>query len=67
MATATLIQPAKALEALQTLEDLLESLGGIAPDRVRLHPSPGTATEADLIAFNDRKITICELVDGIFR
>jgi Uma2 family endonuclease len=65
MATATGTEPATALEALQTLEDLLESLGGIGPDRVRLHPSPGTATEADLIAFNDRKTTICELVDGI--
>ncbi len=27
-------------------------------------PPPGTATEADLIAVNDRKQGICELVDG---
>ena len=58
MATATMTLP-------ETVEELLEALGGISPGRVRLHPSPGTATEADLIAFNARKITLCELVDGV--
>jgi Uma2 family endonuclease len=61
----TIMATATKLEAFQTIEDLLEALGGIASSRVRLHPSPGTATEADLIAFNARKITICELVDGV--
>ena len=61
MATAT----PSTLEDVETLEDLLESLGGISPARVRLHPWPGTATEADLVAFNARKITLCELVDGV--
>jgi Uma2 family endonuclease len=55
---------APALRGYQTIEDMLEALGGIAPSRVLLHPSPGSATEADLVAFNDRKISICELVDG---
>lgn len=59
MATAT--TPA----ALVTIRDLLEHLGDIAPDRVRLRPFPGTATEADLIEANDRKETIYELVDGV--
>ena len=59
MATAAL------LEAFETFEDLLESLGGISPARVRLHPLPGTASEGDLIHFNERKSTICELVDGV--
>lgn len=49
----------------ETAEDLLEALGGISPARVRLYPSPGTATEADLIAFNSRRMTICELVHGV--
>jgi hypothetical protein len=31
--------------ALETLADLLDHLGGIAPERVRLHPAPGTARE----------------------
>ena len=59
MATAT--TPA----ALVTIRDLLEHLGDIAPDRVRLRPFPGTATEADLIEANDRKETIYELVGGV--
>ena len=50
--------------ALLTLDGLLEHFGGISPARVRLHPPPGTATEADLVEFNDRKLTLCELVDG---
>ena len=61
MATAT----ESALSDLLTLDDLLEHLGGIAPSRVRLRPYPGTATEADLIEANARKLTIYELVDGV--
>ena len=30
--------------AIETLAHLLEQLGGIAPDRVRFRPAPGTAT-----------------------
>ncbi len=59
MATATI------LEAFSTIENLLDALGGISPGRVRLHPPPGMATEADLIAFNARKETLCELVEGV--
>ncbi len=61
MATAT--EP--ALSGILTLEELLEHLGGIAPSRVRFRPTPGTATEADLIEANDRKLTLYELVDGV--
>ena len=53
------------LATIQTLDDLLEHLGGIAPARVRFRPLPGTATEADLIAVNDRKQGLYELVDGV--
>ena len=49
----------------ETAKDLLDALGGIAPARVRLHPFPGTATEADLILVNDRKMGLYELVDGV--
>ena len=59
MATAT------RLEEIQTLEDLLEALGGVAPTRVRFHPMPGTATGSDLIEINGRERGIFELVDGI--
>ena len=53
------------LATIQTLDDLLEHLGGIAPSRVRFRPLPGTATEADLIAANGRKLGIFELIDGV--
>ncbi|MDR3623286.1 MAG: Uma2 family endonuclease [Paludisphaera borealis] len=48
-----------------TAQDLLDSLGGIPPARVLMRPAPGTATEADLIAINQGKKVICELVDGV--
>ncbi len=43
----------------QTLADLLHALGDIAPERIRLHPPIGTATEDDLEGLRN-----CELVDG---
>jgi Uma2 family endonuclease len=51
----------------ETVADLLDRLGGIPPRRVRLHPTPGTATERDLIEFNEGKLkaAYCELVEGI--
>lgn len=50
----------------ETGADLLDFLGGIPPDRVRLTPSPGTATEADLIrASSGPEPWIVELMDGV--
>jgi len=51
--------------ALETLADLLDHLGGIAPERVRLHPAPGTATEEDVLNVHDQAGRLCELVDGV--
>ncbi len=48
-----------------TLAGLLDDLGDIAPARVRLHPAPGTATEADILRANDRYGSLYELVDGV--
>ena len=50
---------------IDTLADLLERLGGIAPDRVRFRPPPGTATEQDVIEIERRENRLCELVDGV--
>lgn len=50
---------------LGTVADLLKHLGDVPAHRVRLHPSPGTATEQDVIAAEgalDKRL--CELVDG---
>ena len=38
-----------------TVADLLEQLGNIPADRVRLRPPPGQATEADVLAEMTRK------------
>lgn len=47
-----------------TLADVLHELGDISPDRVRLIPSPGTATEKDLLRIGKSDGSIYELVDG---
>jgi Uma2 family endonuclease len=48
-----------------TVSDLLHQLGDIPPERVRLQPPPGTATEADVVAVLSREERLCELVDGV--
>ena len=50
---------------IETLADLLEQLGGIAPERVRFHPLPGTATEQDVLEVRARTGLLCELVHGV--
>lgn len=50
---------------IEDLEELLERLGGIPANRVRMHPAPGTATEADVVAaLEGPRKRLCELVDG---
>jgi Uma2 family endonuclease len=46
------------------IAELLERLGSIDAGRVRLVPPPGTATIADLVAANEARQGVCELVDG---
>jgi Uma2 family endonuclease len=48
----------------RTIADLLEQLGDIPADRVRWQPTPGTATERDVVDVHDRENRLCELVDG---
>jgi Uma2 family endonuclease len=55
------LQPNKIV----TLADLLARLGGVPLDRIRFHPAPGTAVEADVIALHDRENRLCELVEGV--
>lgn len=47
-----------------TVGDLLKRLGNIPARRVRLHPTPGMATENDVIKVLDRENRLCELVKG---
>ncbi|HTI50458.1 MAG TPA: Uma2 family endonuclease [Planctomycetaceae bacterium] len=48
-----------------TMADLLERLGGVSPSRVRMVPSPGCATEQDVIDIEVHENRLFELVDGI--
>ena len=50
---------------LRTLADLIKQLGDIPPERIRLRPPPGTATEQDVIDLEARENRLCELVDGV--
>jgi Uma2 family endonuclease len=50
---------------LETLADLLDRLGHVPPERVRLLPAPGTATVADVVDIERRENRLCELVDGV--
>jgi Uma2 family endonuclease len=51
-------------DSLETMDDLLERLGGISPRRVLLSPQPGKATEADLLRIMQKTDRLFELVDG---
>lgn len=51
--------------AIETIADLLARLGGIPPERIRFHPAPGTATEADVLRSVEVEKRLCELVDGV--
>jgi Uma2 family endonuclease len=53
-----------AFADVATIGDLLKRLGDIPAHRVRLHPTPGTATEKDLLQIVERGTGLCELVEG---
>ena len=48
----------------ETVQELVDQLGGIPLGRVLLRPTPGQATEEDLLDLIDRTKKLCELVDG---
>jgi Uma2 family endonuclease len=47
-----------------TVADALKQLGDIPPNRVRMNPLPGKATERDVLKILDHENRLCELVDG---
>ncbi len=49
----------------RTVAELIEQLGDIPPERIRMHPVPGTATEQDLLDADAHDGRPCELVDGV--
>lgn len=48
----------------ESMAERLQELGGIAAERVRATPAPGTARMDDLIRFNDHSKPLCELIDN---
>lgn len=56
--TTTLSKPRRVGE-------LLERLGRVPADRVRLDPAPGTATLGDVDYIRAQEGVLCELVDGV--
>ena len=47
-----------------TFVELQQQLGGVPAHRILLRPTPGTATEADVIRLLDQRGVRCELIDG---
>ena len=47
-----------------TMAERIAELGGIAAQRIRLEPAPGTATVEDLVHYNEAHSPPCELIDG---
>jgi Uma2 family endonuclease len=56
---------ATAPPTVVTLADLHERLGRVPLHRIRCHPAPGTATEADLLVCPNGEKHLFELVDGV--
>lgn len=71
MAAAILDKPRKKrsknpLADVTNLAELLDRLGNIPLERVRFHPTPGTATEEDVIrARESPERSLLELIDGV--
>jgi Uma2 family endonuclease len=50
----------------ETLAELFERIGDVPPERIRMKPLPGTATEEDVIAALEGPVKrLYELVDGV--
>ncbi len=60
MTTGALVSP-----AIETLADLHARLGHVPLQRIRCHPAPGTATEADVLVYPRGEKRLYELVDGV--
>ena len=49
----------------ETIADVLARLPEVPASRIRIRPTPGSATEQDVIEVHDREGRLCELVDGV--
>lgn len=53
------------LQIPMTVAELVQRLGNVPLERIRLHPPLGTATTQDLIQLNEQKHSLYELVEGV--
>jgi Uma2 family endonuclease len=61
-----MIQATKPVLDRVTFADVWERLGKVPANRILMHPPPGTATEADVVAVRESPSrAICELIDGV--
>lgn len=65
MATVLKMSRRKSPVSDETLADLVERLGGVPLERIRLHPWPGTATIDDVVRLQEKRGIQCELIDGV--
>jgi Uma2 family endonuclease len=66
MATVLPDYPAASFPtAYTTVQDVVAQLPGIAHARIRLLPTPGTATEADIERVRREEGKLCEIYDGV--
>jgi Uma2 family endonuclease len=54
-----------SIPAEWSLADFWENIGRVPLNRIRMVPPPGCATDRDLLAVNDRRKCLCELIDGV--
>jgi Uma2 family endonuclease len=56
----------RTVTSFDNLAELMEQLGNVPLERIRMQPPPGTATEEDVIeAERQPRKRLCELVDGV--
>ncbi len=48
-----------------SIADLLHDLGGVNPNRIRLRPAPGRATEQDVVRIEAKEDRLYELINGV--
>lgn len=63
---STVLPPAPGFDFAPpvTVQDVIRHFPGIAASRIRLEPTPGTATEDDVARIHDLEGRLFELVDG---
>jgi hypothetical protein len=59
------VPAAPFLPKLRNFAELVDRLGGVPLDRIRLQPPPGTATVNDVVEIDAHEDRLCELVDGV--